>query len=174
MVDLNGGETERGDVLEYTVQVTNVGGDPAVDLRLFDPIPAQTRYVPDSLEVTPAVTVGPPDACGTFEEQPDGLGTGLADFEADAGRTVFRLGEDANEADGGFLRPSETVCARFRVQVADDAPRTSEIVNQASASFLGLTLGTQFPDEPSNPVTNVVSGRRPRTEQEPHRGLHRR
>ena len=50
------------------------------------------------------------------------------------------------------------MCARFRVQVAADAPRTTEIVNQGAASFIGLTLGTQFPEELSNAVTNVVAG----------------
>ena len=50
------------------------------------------------------------------------------------------------------------MCARLRVEVAADAPLGSEIANQGYASFIGLTLGTQFPDEHSNRVENVVSG----------------
>ena len=42
VVDVNGGATERGDELEYTVRLTNAGQDPAVSLRFFDPIPARS------------------------------------------------------------------------------------------------------------------------------------
>ena len=156
VVDVNGGATERGDQLEYTVRLTNNGQDPAVSLRFFDPIPAQTAYVPGSLAVTPVPTTG--GACGTFVPQSDAIGDGLAEFDPAAGRTVFRLGTGANDTSGGRLAPGQTACARFRVQVAADAPRTSEIVNQGAASFVGLTLGTQFPEELSNAVTNVVAG----------------
>jgi len=156
VVDVNGGATERADELEYTVSFTNNGQDPAVGLRFFDPIPAQSAYVGNSLYVMPTPTSN--GACGAFELQPDAVDTGLADFDPDAGRVVFRLGAGAGDLDGGQLAPGQTVCARFRVQVADDAPRTSEIVNQGYASFVGETLGTQFPNELSNAVTNVVSG----------------
>ena len=88
----------------------------------------------------------------------DTIGDGVAEFDPAAGQTVFRLGTGANDTSGGRLEPGQTACARFRVQVAADATRTSEIVNQGRASFVGLTLGTQFPEELSNPVTNVVAG----------------
>jgi uncharacterized repeat protein (TIGR01451 family) len=156
VVDVNGGATERGDVLEYTVRLSNGGQDPAVGLRFLDPIPAQSTYVPGSLAVTPVPTTG--GACGGFVAQSDAVGDGLAEYDPDAGRTGFRLGTGANDFFGGELLPGESVCARFRVQVAADAPRTSEIVNQGHARFIGATLGTQFPDELSNPVTNVVAG----------------
>ena len=156
VVDVDGGATERGDQLEYTVRLTNAGQDPAVGMRFLDPIPARSAYVPGSLEVTPVPTTT--GACGVFVPQSDAIGDGLAEFDPDAGRIVFRLGLNASAATGGRLNPGTTVCARFRVQVAGDAPRTSEIVNQGHASFIGLTLGTQFPDEPSNAVTNVVAG----------------
>jgi uncharacterized repeat protein (TIGR01451 family) len=156
VVDLNGGATERGDELEYTVRLTNIGQDPAVALWFYDPIPAQTAYVPNSLAVTPVPTTG--GACGAFVQQSDTAGDGLAEFDPAAGRTVFRLGTGAANTIGGRLDPRQTTCARFRVQVAADAPRTSEIVNQGHAAFVGLTLGTQYPEELSNPVTNVVAG----------------
>ena len=156
VVDVDGGAVERGDQLEYTVRLTNAGQDPAVSLRFLDPIPARTAYVPGSLAVTPVTTAG--GVCGTFVAQSDAISDGLAEFDPAAGRTVFRLGTGANDTSGGRLEPGQTACARFRVQVAADAPRTSEIVNQGHASFVGLTLGTQFPDEPSNAVTSVVAG----------------
>ena len=157
VVDVDGGATERGDELEYTVLLTNEGQDPAVGLRFLDTIPAQTAFVPGSLAVAPPTTYG---ACGTFAPQSDDIGDGQAEHDPDAGRTVFRLGANATGENGGRLEPAQTVCARFRVQIAADAPRTTEITNQGYASFIGLTLGTQFPEERSNPVTNA-SRRRP-------------
>jgi uncharacterized repeat protein (TIGR01451 family) len=156
VVDVNGGAAERGDELEYTVRMTNNGQDPAVGLRFFDTIPAQSAYVPGSLETT--VGAAPGGACGTFVPQSDAVNDGLAEYDPDAGRTVFRLGTNASNTNGGRLGPGETACLRFRVQVAADAPRSSEIVNQGYASFVGATLGTQFLEERSNPVTTVVSG----------------
>ena len=155
VLDVNGGATERGDQLEYTVVLTNQGQDPAVGLRFLDTIPAQTAFVPGSLAVSPPGSGG---ACGTFVGQSDAIGDGLGEHDPDAGRTVFRLGNNATAANGGRLEPGQTVCARFRVQIASDAPRTTEIANQGYASFIGLTLGTQFPEERSNTVTNVVAG----------------
>ena len=134
VVDVNGGATERGDQLEYTVRLSNAGQDPAVGLRFLDPIPAQSTYVPSSLAVTPAPATGA--ACGTFVAQSDTVGDGLAEFDPDAGRTTFRLGTGANDDFGGRLDPGQTVCVRFRVEVAADAPRGSEIVNQGAARFI--------------------------------------
>ena len=156
VVDVNGGATERGDQLEYTVRLTNNGQDPAVSVRFFDPIPALSTYVPNSLAVTPVTTPG--GACGAFVAQSDAINDGLAEFDPAAGRTVFRLGTGASDTQGGRLEPGQTACARFRVQVAADAPRTSTIVNHGAAAFVGLTLGTQFPEEFSNTVTSTVSG----------------
>ena len=42
VVDVNRGAPERGDVLEYTVRLTNTGQDAATGLRFFDPIPARS------------------------------------------------------------------------------------------------------------------------------------
>ena len=64
VVDLNGGATERGDQLEYTVRLTNGGQDPAVGHAALDPIPAQSSYVPEQ----PRGDSGPTTAgaCGAF------------------------------------------------------------------------------------------------------------
>ncbi|MDA0161876.1 hypothetical protein OM076_16500 [Solirubrobacter ginsenosidimutans] len=156
VVDVNGGAIERGDQLEYTVRLTNTGQDPAVSLRFLDPIPAQTAYVPNSLAVTPVTSPG--GACGLFVAQSDAINDGLAEYDPAAGRTVFRLGTGANDTQGGRLEPGQTACARFRVGVAPDAQLSSAIVNQGAAAFVGLTLGTQFPEELSNATTSIVAG----------------
>jgi len=38
----------RGDVLVYTLQIANDGGDPALAARVEDPVPAGTVLIPDS------------------------------------------------------------------------------------------------------------------------------
>ena len=50
--DLNGGAVLPGDILEYTIVLSNIGNDDAVNLVLTDPIPAGTTYVPGSLQIT--------------------------------------------------------------------------------------------------------------------------
>nr|MCU0537084.1 DUF11 domain-containing protein [Hydrococcus sp. Prado102] len=54
--DVNGGNVEPGDILEYTITVTNNrdangNGDPANNNVLTDPIPTNSTYVPGSLVI---------------------------------------------------------------------------------------------------------------------------
>ena len=49
--DLNGGAVLPGDILEYTILLTNIGNDGAVNLVLTDQIPAGTSYVLGSLRI---------------------------------------------------------------------------------------------------------------------------
>ena len=64
VVDQNGA-LSHGDVLRYLVNVTNSGQDAAVNTVLTDAIPANTTYVPNSLEIvsgpTAAVRLISPD-----------------------------------------------------------------------------------------------------------------
>ncbi|GIF11130.1 Ig-like domain-containing protein [Actinoplanes teichomyceticus] len=49
--DLNGGDLLPGDILEYRVEVRNVGNDVADDTVLSDAIPTYTGYVPGSARI---------------------------------------------------------------------------------------------------------------------------
>jgi len=51
VTDLNGGNVEPGDTLEYTIAGTNIGQDAAVGFTLRDPIPSGTTYVPSSMKI---------------------------------------------------------------------------------------------------------------------------
>jgi uncharacterized repeat protein (TIGR01451 family) len=155
VVDLNGGAPERGDVLEYTVRLTNTGQDAATGLRFFDPIPAHSTYVPGSLQISPAA---PGATCPAFSPATDAADTDTAEFDASADRAVYRVGTGATGDASGRLDPGQTVCVRLRVSIDADAPLGTDVVNQGSANFFGATLGTPFPDVLSNEAALTVSG----------------
>ena len=56
--DLNGGNWAPGDVIEYTMTVSNTGNDSAIDTRLSDPLPVGVSYVPGSIEVLSGANAG--------------------------------------------------------------------------------------------------------------------
>jgi uncharacterized repeat protein (TIGR01451 family) len=155
VVDLNGGAVERGDLLEYTVRLTNEGQDAATGLRLFDPVPANAAYEPGTLEVTPAE---PGAACPGFGPVTDVADGDQAEFDGGANRAVYRVGTGASGSQSGRLDPGQTACVRLRVRIGADAPLGARVVNQGAANFFGATLNTPFPNVLSNEAAVTVSG----------------
>ncbi len=160
--DLNGGAVVPGDTLEYTVAVQNTGTDTAIILQMADPIPAGTAYVPGSLQVTAGANVG---------AKTDAPGDDQAEYDAVAGRVVFRLGAGATSSAGGSLASGQTTTATFRVQVNPEAFHASVVSNQAVISYRGATLGIDYADpsdgDPSaagEQPTNVTVTAPPRVE----------
>jgi uncharacterized repeat protein (TIGR01451 family) len=147
-----GGPDQRGDVLRYTVSYTNSGQDPATNFVMRDPIPSGTAYVPASLRITagPQAPASPSDA----------IGDDAAEFNAGTGEVVFRLGAGGNATTGGTIAaagvPGATVTATFDVQINSNAAPGQQLVNQATATFLGPTLGIPFTDT-SPRTTNTVA-----------------
>jgi uncharacterized repeat protein (TIGR01451 family) len=140
-VDVNGGNLEPGDIIEYTMVVTNNkdtygNGDPSENNVVTDPIPAYTTYVPGSLLIN---GVAKTDASGDDE----------ADF--DGTKTTFRIGTGATASLGGILSvntgtpaiPSapSTSTVKFRVKVNTNVPNKTPITNVAAAAYTGSTLG---------------------------------
>ena len=109
-----GGDAQRGDVLAYTVRLTNEGQDAATGLRFFDPVPPHATYVPGSLAITPA---GPGAICPAFVPATDADGDDQAEFDANANRVVYRVGTGATATASGRLDPGQTACVRLRVQI---------------------------------------------------------
>jgi uncharacterized repeat protein (TIGR01451 family) len=147
-----GGPDQRGDTLRYTVSYTNSGQDPATNFVMRDPIPAGTTYVPGSLHITagPQAGTNPTDA----------LGDDAGEFNSSTGEVVFRLGAGGNATTGGAIAaagaPGATVTATFDVRINSGAAPGQQIVNQATATFLGQTLGIPFTDT-SPRTTNTVA-----------------
>ena len=52
------GGSVPGDSLEYTIVLTNIGNDGAVNVVLTDPIPAGAAYVPGSLRIAAGANAG--------------------------------------------------------------------------------------------------------------------
>ena len=143
-----GGPDQHNDVLRYTVSYTNSGQDAATNFVMRDPIPGGATYVPGSLRITagPQAPASPTDA----------LGDDAGEFDAGAGQVVFRLGTGANATTGGAIAPGATDTVTFDVKIDPADPAGQQIVNRATATFNGQTLGTPFTDT-SPQVTNAVA-----------------
>lgn len=146
--DLNGGKTYEGDILEYTLVITNAGLDATADTILTDTIPANTSYVAGSL----AILTGPNSGALT-----DASGDDQAEFDAGGKRVRFRLGTGANAASGGTLIAGDSTALRFRVRVGTNLSPDTIIRNQAGLTYRSATAGTAFSGESNSVETPVVA-----------------
>ena len=143
--DLDGGQVEPGDVLEYTISLTNTGLDAATGVRLTDPIPAGTAYEPGSLVIATGAGAGAAtDAAGDDLAERSGPGV------------VFRLGTGATATTGGRLDIGASTSVRFRVRVGSSTPAGTVIPNAATTEFAGATSGTPFTDTTAPASVTVV------------------
>jgi uncharacterized repeat protein (TIGR01451 family) len=162
VVDLNGGDVQPGDILEYTIAFSNTGGDFADAAVLNDPIPANTTYVPGSLRTA----LGPPladtarsDAAGddTAAYYPGGCPA----FNASPCVRAY-LGSGATALAGGTINPGGPSAAnsqvrfRFRVQVNAAIALGTLVSNSASISYTARTLGQTF--TVTSPAATVTNG----------------
>jgi uncharacterized repeat protein (TIGR01451 family) len=167
VVDLNGGDVQPGDVLEYTIAFSNTGGDFADATVLNDPIPANTTYVPGSL----TTAVGPATVGGVLTDvaRSDAVGDDVAEYHA-TGCPSFnaapcvraRLGTGATAAAGGAVSPggptavNSQVRFKFRVQVNPGIPAGTAVTNIASVTYMARTLGTIY--TVTSPAATVTNG----------------
>lgn len=131
--DLNGGTVLPGDVLRYTVTVSNqaTAQDNAVDVILNDLIPANTSYDPGTLEID---TVAKTDAVDGDQ----------AEF-INGNAVRFQLGTGAGGVDaygtpqGGVLNPGQSTTIAFQVVVNSGIDSSTLISNVAIADYSGAT-----------------------------------
>lgn len=138
VTDVNGGVVAPGDVLEYTLTVSNTGTDASVNMVLTDPIPANTTFVPGSLEITAGANLG---------VKTDAAADDQAEHDAALNRLIFRLGTGANATVGGSLATNESTTLRFHVTVNADTFHNTVISNQATINYNSATLGTPHTDQ---------------------------
>jgi uncharacterized repeat protein (TIGR01451 family) len=146
VTDLNGGLVEPGDELEYVIAGANRGQDAATNAVVTDPVPANTTFVPGSLQVTGGAGAGP---------RSDAVGDDAAEFDGSAGQVVFRVGANAGALAGGRLAPNDSYEVRYRARVAAGTPSGTAIVNQARVSYLAETLG--FPVDKTTNDTRLTT-----------------
>lgn len=156
VVDLNGGNVQPGDVLEYTSTLSNTGLDNALVLVLRDTLDSNVSYVAGSLSVASGANTG---------AKSDAAGDDQMEYVAASRSIVARLGTGANAALGGSLAPGASTSVKFRVRVNIGVPNGTVVSNQAQLNFNGQQLGTPFVSRSdgdanlvgSQPTTVVVS-----------------
>jgi uncharacterized repeat protein (TIGR01451 family) len=141
-----GSPDQRDDVLQYTVSYTNTGSDSAANFVMRDLTPAGSTYLPGTLHIGGSQGSSNPT---------DALGDDAGEFNAGTGEVVFRLGLGGNGTTGGMIRPGETDTATFDVTINSEDLPGQQILNQASATFTGLTLGTSFSDTSPQVISTV-------------------
>ncbi|MFN9272716.1 MAG: hypothetical protein ACK6DO_06805 [Planctomycetia bacterium] len=137
--DLNAGLVEPGDVLRYTITVSNEASayDTAKDVVLNDVIPAFTSYKLGSLVITSGANAG---------AKTDAIDTDQAEFIAGGNGAVrFRLGTGATGAtvptpSGGTLAAGQSTTVTFEV-IVGEYPSSAVIENLASVSYSGTFFG---------------------------------
>jgi uncharacterized repeat protein (TIGR01451 family) len=125
------GPTVPGDVLEYTLGVTNVGSDSADGVVIVDPLPAGVSYLPGSL------TAG---TAGATSPVSDAAGDDIAEMVA--GQVVFRAGTSGDATTGGTLVPGGSAALSFKVTV--DPAASGSIANRFVLKYTAHTLGRQL------------------------------
>ena len=131
-VDLNGGDLLPGDVVEYTITVTNQGTGAASNVVLLDPIPAGSTYQAGSLAIATGANAG---------VKTDPAGDDQAEYDGVVNRVVFRLGSGATVVTGGVLNAGESSAGRFRVRINPTTPVGSRLNNQATVTFVNVAPG---------------------------------
>lgn len=127
-LDINGGATFPGEVVEYTITVTNSGEDASAGTVLTDQLPLGVTYLPGSIQITQGANAG---------VKSDVTGDDQADYDPAAHTVTVRLGAGANAAQGGSLAPGASTTVVFYVTVDPGAAGT--IANQGSIAASGLS-----------------------------------
>ncbi|MBN1653146.1 MAG: DUF11 domain-containing protein [Deltaproteobacteria bacterium] len=137
-VDLNEGALFPGDVIEYTIDIVNSGNDPSLNTVMTDALPEGVTYVPGSIRIASGANEG---------EKTDESGDDQAEYD-DSSRTVtVRLGEGADESQGGRIEIGESTQVVFQVTIDETASGT--ILNQAIINA-GGELGAPPEDYPTD------------------------
>ncbi len=122
-----GGATFPGDVVEFTLVVTNTGSDEATRVVLTDVLPVGFRYQRDTVEIL----TGPNAGAKTDRKDIDQV-----DFDDLARTLTVRIGLGADGVAGGRLPVGQSSTLRFRAAVAAGT-EGQFLVNQASISAEG-------------------------------------
>ncbi|PZR18593.1 MAG: hypothetical protein DI536_01550 [Archangium gephyra] len=126
VVDLNGGWVLPGDVLEYTLTLTNSGNDTAIDTVLRDALPTGVTYAPGSIQIVSGANAGP---------KTDASGDDQAEFNAGTNTITVRVGTAANASLGGSLPAAGSTAIKFRVTIS--AGFVGSLSNQANVTAAG-------------------------------------
>jgi len=139
--DLNGGSLLPGDILRWTISMSNTGLDGGVNLILRDGINPNTTYVPGSLRINSGANTGL-KTDGAGDDQAESSSSAAACNPAPVPCVIFRLGTGANAVTGGSLAFGEATSLSFDVTVNGAVSAGTQISNTAYISYNGQTLAT--------------------------------
>ena len=144
--DLNGGSVRPDDVLEYTIMVSNTGNDGASNNVLRDPIPTNTTYVANSLQITSGANAG---------AKTDAAADDQAEYDGVAKQVVFRLGTGATAGAGGTLAPGAATTIKFSVKVNAGTLNNTVVSNQATINYNAQSVGTAYTSQSDGDLTTA-------------------
>jgi large repetitive protein len=136
--DVNGnGLIDPGDTLQYTITLTNSGATQATGVVLTDPVPANTSYVANSLQINGAALADP--------------GPGVAPLTNGIGVVSSGLTPPSPPLNGGTLAAGGTGVVTFKVQVNPGVASGTILSNQGSVATAQLpALLTDADGNPTN------------------------
>ena len=137
------GPVQPGDLIQYTMTVTNTGKDGAKNTVVTDPIPANTTYVPGTLRISAGANSG---------GKTDAAGDDQAEFMSAGNKVVFRVGTGANATSGGILAIGDSTTIQFQVRVNSGAVDGTVVNNQATITATAVTSGL-----PVSALSSIVS-----------------
>ena len=156
VTDVNGGDVNPGDVLQYEISSTNTGSSTAYDSRIDDAIPAHTAFRRARSRSSRARAASP----ATRPTRP----TSTRPSSTRRPNAVrFRVGTGAGALGaartdgGGMIAPGESFKVRFNVVVGADVPDGTQILNTAILSSKDEN-GIDYTSVASAPAAVTVHG----------------
>jgi clumping factor A len=152
-----GGALLPGDVLEYTITLTNRGTDKSVKTRVVDDLPADVSFVPGSIDVITGSGAGLKTDVALDDQ---------GEYAAATRQVIVRVGTGANGTEGGTLAIGEGVSLKFKVKLnAAAAGLTKNLARVEAFGDTALTQGASAPkvwgssengDAPGQPTTSRI------------------
>ncbi|MBL8520264.1 MAG: DUF11 domain-containing protein, partial [Betaproteobacteria bacterium] len=156
LTDLNGPPLLPGDPIRWTISMSNTGFDTGTNLILKDPIPANTTYTANSLQILTGANSGM-KSDGAGDDQAEYSVSAAACMPVTAPCVIYRLGSGANAAMGGSLAYTESTSISFDSIVNMGIPAGTSITNSATVSYSGQTLGATFSTTSASATGTVLT-----------------
>ncbi len=115
--DINGGDINPGDVIEYTINIGNKGNAPATELNITNQIPDTLEYIAESTQM-------------------DGM------FLVDNAEGKSKL---LDGIDYGLIEAGETVKIKYQAKIPEDTEENTIIENQAEYTAVARAEDTSNP-----------------------------
>ncbi len=152
--DLNGGNLDPGDIVEYSISMTNVGDDIATQVKVVDPLPSGLIYISNSMSVATG-----PGYVGTLTDSSADADVGNASGPLTASTSTFYVGVGASSTAGGTLAPGASSTVKLRATVDPATTGGTTFTNQVTITYRGATIPLQVLSPVVSATTTPVATR---------------